>query len=206
MKKIKILIADDHSIMRMGLSTLITCKKDMELVGEADNGKTAVEKIRELKPDVVIMDLMMPELGGADATKIVSEEMPDIKVIILTSFGTSADLSQAIANGASGVIMKDSATDDLIMAIRTVANGDTFIPPELLRMAEEDASALQLTDHQRIILTHVTRGLSNADIAKLLSVSEPTIKKTLWKIFGKIGAANRAEAATIALRKNLVSV
>lgn len=204
MTKTKILIADDHSLVRMGLSLLIAHQKDMELVGEAENGQSAVEQIRRLRPDVVIMDLMMPVLSGAEATKIVHTELPDVKIIILTSFGTSADLSQAISDGAAGVILKDSATKNLVEAIHTVAAGETYISAELLRMAEEDAAALQLTDHQKAILASVVRGFTNADIAKQMSVSEPTIKKTLWTIFERIGAANRAEAATIALRKNLV--
>ena len=204
MTKTKILIADDHSLVRMGLSLLIAHQKDMELVGEAENGQAAVEQIRRLKPDVVIMDLMMPVLSGAEATKIVHTELPDVKIVILTSFGTSADLSQAISDGAAGVILKDSATKNLVEAIHTVAAGETYISAELLRMAEEDAAALQLTDHQKAILASVVRGLTNADIAKQMSVSEPTIKKTLWTIFERIGAANRAEAATIAIRKNLV--
>ena len=204
MTKTKILIADDHSLVRMGLSLLIAHQKDMELVGEAENGQAAVEQIRRLRPDVVIMDLMMPVLSGAEATKIVHTELPDVKIVILTSFGTSADLSQAISDGAAGVILKDSATKNLVEAIHTVAAGETYISAELLRMAEEDAAALQLTEHQKAILASVVRGLTNADIAKQMSVSEPTIKKTLWTIFERIGAANRAEAATIAIRKNLV--
>ena len=204
MTKTKILIADDHSLVRMGLSLLIAHQKDMELVGEAENGQAAVEQIRRLRPDVVIMDLMMPVLSGAEATKIVHTELPDVKIVILTSFGTSADLSQAISDGAAGVILKDSATKNLVEAIHTVAAGETYISAELLRMAEEDAAALQLTDHQKAILASVVRGFTNADIAKQMSVSEPTIKKTLWTIFERIGAANRAEAATIAVRKNLV--
>ena len=204
MTKTKILIADDHSLVRMGLSLLIAHQKDMELVGKAENGQAAVEQIRRLRPDVVIMDLMMPVLSGAEATKIVHTELPDVKIVILTSFGTSVDLSQAISDGAAGVILKDSATKNLVEAIHTVAAGETYISAELLRMAEEDAAALQLTDHQKAILASVVRGLTNADIAKQMSVSEPTIKKTLWTIFERIGAANRAEAATIAIRKNLV--
>ena len=204
MTKTKILIADDHSLVRMGLSLLIAHQKDMELVGEAENGQSAVEQIRRLRPDVVIMDLMMPVLSGAEATRIVHTELPDVKIVILTSFGTSADLSQAISDGAAGVILKDSATKNLVEAIHTVAAGETYISAELLRMAEEDAAALQLTNHQKAILASVVRGLTNADIAKQMSVSEPTIKKTLWTIFERIGAANRAEAATIAIRKNLV--
>ncbi len=204
MKKTRILIVDDHSLMRMGLSSLIASEKDMETVGEADNGKAAVELVRKLKPDVVIMDLMMPELSGAEATRIIHGELPDVKIVILTSFGSSAEMSLAISNGAVGTLMKDTATDDLVATIRAVAAGKTVIPEPLMRMAKEDASTLQLTDHQLEILRLVVNGYTNSDIAKHLSVSEITIKKTLQTIFSKIGASNRAEAVTITLQKHLI--
>ena len=204
MKKTRILIVDDHSLMRMGLSSLIASEKDMETVGEADNGKTAVELVRELKPDVVIMDLMMPELTGAEATKIIHAEFPQIKIIILTSFGSSAEMSQAIANGAVGTLMKDTATDDLVATIRAVAAGRTVIPESLLRMAKADVEVFQLTDHQLEILSCVVRGLTNADIAQHFSIAEATVKKTLQAVFTRIGAANRAEAVSITLQKHLL--
>ena len=204
MKKTRILIVDDHSLMRMGLSSLIASEKDMETVGEADNGKVAIELVRKLRPDVVIMDLMMPELTGSEATKIIHGEFPEIKIVILTSFGSSAEMSQAIANGAVGTLMKDTATDDLVSTIRAVASGRTMIPDELIRMSKEDVETLQLTEHQLEILSCVVRGLTNADIAQHLGVSEITIKKTLQAVFSRIGAANRAEAVSITLQKHLI--
>lgn len=204
MKKTRILIVDDHSLMRMGLSSLIASEKDMETVGEAENGREAVERVRELAPDIVIMDLMMPELSGAEATKIIHGEFPDVKVIVLTSFGSSAEMSLAIANGAVGTLMKDTATDDLVATIRSVAAGRTVIPESLRRMAQEDVETLQLTDHQLEMLSCVVKGLTNADIARHLSISEVTVKKTMQMIFSKIGAANRAEAVSITLQKHLL--
>ena len=204
MKKTRILIVDDHSLMRMGLSSLIASEKDMETVGEADNGQTAVELVRKLRPDVVIMDLMMPNISGAEATRIIHGEFPDVKIIILTSFGTSAEMSQAIANGAVGTLMKDTATDDLVATIRTVAAGQTAIPEDLLRMSKEDVSTLQLTDHQLEILGLVVKGFTNSDIARHFEVSEVTIKKTLQTAFARIGASNRAEAVSITLKKHLL--
>lgn len=204
MKKTKVLIVDDHSLMRMGLSSLIASEKDMETIGEAENGKEAVELVRELKPDVVIMDLMMPELTGAEATKIIHGEFPDVKIVILTSFGTSAEMSSAISNGAVGTLMKDTATDDLVATIRAVAAGKKVIPDALLRMAQEDVQTLQLTEHQLTILGFVVKGLTNADIARQLSISEVTVKKTLQTVFARIGAANRAEAVKIVLQKHLL--
>ena len=204
MKKTRILIVDDHSLMRMGLASLIASEKDMETVGEADNGRTAVELVRKLRPDVVIMDLMMPELTGSEATKIIHDEFPDVKIIILTSFGSSAEMSMAIANGASGTLMKDTATDDLVSTIRKVSAGKDAVPDELRRMAEADLETLQLTDHQLEILGFIVKGLINADIARQFDITEATVKKTLQSVFTKIGAANRAEAVSITLQKHLL--
>lgn len=204
MKKTRILIVDDHSLMRMGLASLIASEKDMETVGEADNGRTAVELVRKLRPDVVIMDLMMPELTGSEATKIIHDEFPDVKIIILTSFGSSAEMSMAIANGASGTLMKDTATDDLVSTIRKVSAGKDAVPDELRRMAEADLETLQLTDHQLEILGFIVKGLTNADIARQFDITEATVKKTLQSVFTKIGAANRAEAVSITLQKHLL--
>ena len=204
MKKIGILLADDHTLMRMGLSALIASEKDMEVVGEAENGREAAELARTLRPDVVIMDLMMPEMSGAEATRRILAENPAAKIVILTTFGTSAELADAIANGAVGVLMKDTATDDLVGAIRAVAGGRKVIPERLLRFAREEGAAPRLSPRQLEILTSVTRGLSNADIARQFDITEAAVKKHLTQIFERLGASNRAEAASIALRKQLL--
>lgn len=206
MKKIKILLADDHRLLRMGLATLIASEKDMEVVGEAENGIEAVELARTLRPDIVIMDLMMPELSGAEATKTIHAELPDVKIMILTSFGTSAELAEAINAGAVGALIKDTATEDLVAAIRDVHAGKKVIPKKLLAFAKDFAEAPKLSTHQLEILASVMKGLSNADIARLHNLSEITIKKHLSAIFERIGAANRAEAVTIALRKQLLKI
>ena len=204
MKRIGILLADDHTLMRMGLSALIASEKDMEVVGEAENGREAAELVRTLRPDVVIMDLMMPEMSGAEATRRILAENPAAKIVILTTFGTSAELADAIANGAVGVLMKDTATDDLVGAIRAVAGGRKVIPERLLRFAREEGAAPRLSPRQLEILTSVTRGLSNADIARQFDITEAAVKKHLTQIFERLGASNRAEAASIALRKQLL--
>ena len=204
MKKIGILLADDHTLMRMGLSALIASEKDMEVVGEAENGREAAELARTLRPDVVIMDLMMPEMSGAEATRRILAENPAARIVILTTFGTSAELADAIANGAVGVLMKDTATDDLVGAIRAVAGGRKVIPERLLRFAREEGAAPRLSPRQLEILASVTRGLSNADIARQFDITEAAVKKHLTQIFERLGASNRAEAASIALRKQLL--
>ena len=204
MRKTRILLADDHMLMRMGLSALITSEKDMEVVGEAENGLQAVELALSLKPDIVIMDLMMPELSGAAATQRIHDADPAIKIMILTTFGTSAEMAQAIANGAVGALMKDTATDDLVSAIRAIVAGKRVIPARLQKLVEEDNPLFSLSDRQLEILTSVARGLSNAEIAHQFNLSEITIKKHLSAIFEHLGVSNRTEAAALALRKQLL--
>lgn len=204
MKKTRILIADDHSLMRMGLASLIASEDDLETVGEAKNGKIAVELTRELKPDIVVMDLMMPELSGAEATKIIHDEMPEVKIIILTSFATSVEMSRAIANGAVGALIKDTATTELLKTIRAVAAGINVVDDELRQMAKADAPALKLTEHQREMLTYVVKGLSYPEIAKLFNIAEITVKSTMQVVFERIGAANRSEAIAIACQRHLL--
>ena len=206
MRKTRILLADDHMLMRMGLSALITSEKDMEVVGEAENGLQAVELALSLKPDIVIMDLMMPELSGAAATQRIHDADPAIKIMILTTFGTSAEMAQAIANGAVGALMKDTATDDLVSAIRAIVAGKRVIPARLQKLVAEDDPLFSLSDRQLEILTSVARGLSNAEIARQFNLSEITIKKHLSTIFEHLGVSNRTEAAALALRKQLLKM
>ena len=206
MRKTRILLADDHMLMRMGLSALITSEKDMEVVGEAENGLQAVELALSLKPDIVIMDLMMPELSGAAATQRIHDADPAIRIMILTTFGTSAEMAQAIANGAVGALMKDTATDDLVSAIRAIVAGKRVIPARLQKLVAEDNPLFSLSDRQLEILTSVARGLSNAEIARQLNLSEITIKKHLSAIFEHLGVSNRTEAAALALRKQLLKM
>lgn len=204
MKKTRILLADDHMLMRMGLSTLIACEEDMTIVGEAKNGRLAVELAHALKPDLIIMDLMMPELSGAEATKLIHATHPEIKIMVLTSYATSKEMSDAITNGADGALMKDTAADGLISSIRAIMAGERVIPERLLQLAEEDNSLTELSDRHLAILTSVAQGLSNSDIATQFGLSEITIKKHLSTIFKRLGVSNRSEAVALALRKQML--
>lgn len=205
MKTIRILIADDHKLMRMGLESLIAGKADMEVVGEAKNGEEAVELARALKPDVIMMDLMMPRLSGAAATKAICAERPETKVIVLTSFGTSKEMADAITNGARGALTKEIDTAELANAIRTVASGKTCISQKLRNLSREESATPQLTRHQLMILSSIAIGRSNPEIAKEFGISENTVKHTVTAIFAKLGASSRAEAAAIAHRKHLLN-
>ena len=206
MKKapIRIMLADDHMLMRMGLSTLIACEDDMKVVGEAHNGRQAVELALALKPDIVIMDLMMPELSGAEATRLIHEACPETRIMVLTSFGTSKEMSDAITNGADGALMKDTAADELIGAIRDIVAGKRLIPERLMRQAEEDNITPKLSDRHLEILSSIAQGQSNSDIAKQYGLSEISIKKQVSKIFARLGVSNRSEAVALALRKQML--
>ena len=201
MKKtqIRIMLADDHVLMRMGLSTLVDCEEDMKIVGEAKNGRQAVELAHALKPDIIIMDLMMPELSGAEATKLIHDAYPEIKIMVLTSFGTSKEMSDAITNGADGALMKDTAADELIKAIRAIVAGERIIPDRLMRQAAEDNVTPKLSDRHLEILSSIAQGQSNSDIARQYGLSEISIKRPGWKMFGRLGVSKRSEAGALAL-------
>ena len=206
MNKIRILIADDHMLMRMGISTLVSTDKNLAVVGEARNGREAVALAGSLRPDVVIMDLMMPEMSGGEATKAIHEAHPGIKIVILTTYGTSAELATAVTNGAVGVLLKDKVEMDLLSTIRFVMAGNQVIPTRLLAQIEEDKAMGKLTDRQMEILASVAEGQSNADIALQFGLSEITVKKHLSAIFERLGVANRSEAVSLAFRKQMLKV
>lgn len=217
MKPIRILLADDHSIMRVGLASLLSREKDMVIVGEAETGEEAVAKARDLKPDVVIMDLMMPTLSGAEATRQITgrggtrvgasdtEETPP-RVLVFTSYGTSADLANAVLNGASGVLLKNAPTRDLPQAIRKVFAAEKVLSPEIQALVNEGASTLQLTDRQLMQLELAARGFTNQEIADQLNVSLITIKKQFSEIFARLNVANRSEAIGLALQRNIIKM
>ena len=204
MKPISILLCDDHAFLRIGLRSMITMEPDMTVVGEAVNGRAAVEQAHILKPDVIIMDIMMPELNGAEASKRILAERPETKIIVLTSFGTAPEVNAALACGVIGAQLKESPTEGVIAAIRTVMNGERAIDPQLVIESREEDPVTALTDKQRKILESVVRGLTNHDIAQQFGISEAGVKKHLRLIFSKLGSANRTEAVAIALRRQLL--
>lgn len=206
MKNIRLLIADDHALLRIGLNAMLKTQSDITVAGEAANGREAVAMAAELHPDVVIMDLMMPKLDGAEATRLIKESSPETKVIILTSYGTSAELARAVSNGASGVQTKGHPIKSLLHAIRTVASGKTSIPPEIEKFLRENTSGIELSERQRQVLLGVSKGLTSNQIAAELGISVSTVKLHITAACEKLGASSRAEAVASALRKNLLGL
>jgi len=206
MNKIRVLIADDHSVVRMGLAALLGAEDDIEVVGEAKNGDEAVSQSILLTPDVVVMDLVMPKKDGIAATAELHEKLPSAKVLVLTSYSTSDGIAHAIDAGAAGALMKSAENETLIEAIRSVHAGRRFIPASIRRLISEDPPVPELSPRQLEILSSITRGLSNDDIAKQLGISVASVKTHILALFQKLGAATRAEAVAIALRKQLLKI
>ena len=203
--KTKILIVDDHALLRRGLADLLRYEKDLVVVGEASDGEAAVAAATALKPDVVVMDLVMPVMDGVEATRRIKAVLPEAKILILTTFGTSVDVARAIAAGASGAIMKDASMDEQLTAIRTVASGDKVLSPEIAKAVQEEPLP-EFTKRQLVILESAARGLTNNDIATMLEISVDAVKQHLAAICSKLGAANRTEAVAIAIRKQLLKI
>ena len=206
MRKISVLIVDDHAILRMGLASLLNAKSGIEVVGDAANGRTGIQKVLKLHPDVVIMDLMMPGMDGTETTRQLLAKAPGSKVLILTTFGTSDGITHAIEAGAKGAVMKNCDFDELVTAIRTVAKGEEYLSPEIKRIISQDPPIAPLSPRQAEILQSIVRGLSNPDIAKQLGISLDMVKEHTEALFQKLGVANRPEAVAIALRKHLLKI
>lgn len=204
---IRLVIADDHPVVRDGLRAMLDTQPDIDVVGEASTGAEALSMARSLRPDLVLMDLQMPELDGASATEQIRAEHENVHVLVLTTYGTDADISRAIEAGATGYLLKDARREDLFNAVRLAARGESVLSPGVAsrvlgRMrapAEEALSAREIE-----VLGAVARGLSNREIAKELHVSEATIKTHLLHVFAKLGVDDRTAAVTVALERGII--
>ena len=206
MKKISILIADDHALMRFGLKSLIDIQPDMDVCGEADDGEKAVRLARKLKPDVIVMDLMMPVLSGVEATKRILDGDPTAKIVILTSFGGSVDLQQALAAGALGAQLKESRMDNVLKAVRAVSRGESAVDPEIQAAIDTEPPLLSLTPRQREILKAAALGKTTDQIATACGISASAVKQHITAIMRNLGAVSRSEAVAVALSRNLLKI
>jgi DNA-binding NarL/FixJ family response regulator len=207
MGPIRLLIADDHPVVRDGLRAMLATQPDMELVGEAATGTEAVTRARAMRPDVVLMDLQMPGLDGPGAIATLREQVPEVRVLVLTTYGTDADITRAVDAGATGYLLKDAPREQLFGAIRAAARGESVLSPSVatrvlgrMRAPAEEA----LSPRELEILQAVARGLSNKEIGRQLYVSEATVKTHLLRVFSKLGVDDRTAAVTVALERGII--
>jgi two-component system, NarL family, response regulator LiaR len=206
---VRVMIVDDHAVVRSGLSAFLMAYDDLEFVGEAGGGAEAVRKCREMRPDVVLMDLVMPDIDGAEATRLIRDECPHVQVIALTSYKEEELVQGALKAGAISYLLKNVSAEELAQAIRAAYAGRPTLAPEaaqvLIRAATHpDEQDEGLTERELEILRLMVEGLSNPDIAKKLFVSRSTVKFHVSNILMKLGASSRTEAVSIALHKRLV--
>ena len=204
--RIKVLLADDHLVVRMGIAAIISFEKDLVVIGETDNGIDAVRLARELKPDVVVMDIMMPKMSGADATVEILKENPAAKVLALTTFGTSQEIRKMLDAGAAGALVKTCSQAEIIEAIRSVATGRHVISKEISNSLKVASDAPKLSSRQIEVMNLVAKGFANNDIARILNISVNSVKDHLKNIYTILDVSSRTEAATIAINLNLISV
>ena len=204
---VRILVTDDHPVVRAGLSGMLSGEPDFEVVGEAQNGKEAVAFVGERKPDVVLMDLRMPEMDGVTAIQHIKSRYPDVHILVLTTYESDADILRAIETGATGYLLKDTPREELFGAIRMVAQGQSPLAPgvaarlmQRVRNPEEEG----LSTREIEVLELVAHGTSNKEIAKQLWVSETTVKSHMLHIFDKLSVTDRTAAVTEALKRGII--
>ena len=212
MTRIRVLLVDDHAILRAGLRSLLSTYDDIEVVGEAANGLEAIQKVRELQPDVIVMDVMMPEMNGLIATRYILEENPDARILMLTQYGNKEYVLPLLEAGAAGYVLKQAADTDFVKGIRAVYEGNSYLYPPIAKlvlealMAGEDASdpTRRLTPREREVLILVAQGYTNSEIADILFISPKTVDVHRTRMMNKLDLHNVAEIVRYAVRKHLI--
>ena len=207
--RIRVMLVDDHAMVRRGLATFLKVYDDLELAGEAASGEAAIQLCNTLHPDVILMDMVMPDMDGAAATRMIRKQSPGIQVLALTSFKEGILVQSALQAGAIGYLLKDVSADELAQAIRAAHAGRSTLSPEaaqalVLATSQPPAPGLDLTEREREVLALLIEGLNNTQIAAKLNVSPSTVKSHVSNILSKLGVASRTEAVTLALRNRIV--
>ena len=205
-QKIRLLVVDDHFVVRIGLTSALNLEPDMEVVGEAKDGREAVAAFERHRPDVVIMDYQLPHLNGAEATTALRAKFPDVRVIILSVYKGEEDVHRAVQAGAAGYLPKSSEPQELLDAIRVIHKGRRYFPTAINAALATRAGRSELSDREREVLEALVRGRSNKEIALVLGISENTVKVHTTRVFEKLGVADRLEAVTAAIRRGIVHI
>ena len=213
---IRILVVDDHIVVRRGLIAMLETEPGMQIVGEAANGAEAVEQARKLVPNVVLMDLVMPVMDGIEATRQIKREVPSVNILVLTSFSTNDKVIPSLNAGAIGYLLKDSSPTDLVQAIRQVSQGEGALPMAVTRQilaqiqspgtSADQSTGEELTERETEVLKFIAHGYSNAEIARLMVVSNATVHTHVSRILSKLNVSSRTQAALYALKKKLVTL
>jgi DNA-binding NarL/FixJ family response regulator len=201
---IRVLVADDHPVVRSGLAGVIAQQPELALVAEAANGRQALEEFREHRPDVVLMDLRMPEMDGVSAIEAIRAEFPDARILALTTYEGDVDIHRALEAGARGYLIKDMLLTDVLGAIRAVHRGERVIPAAVAAKLAVFTPRIDLTNREVEVLELVAKGLSNRDVAGIIGRTDETVKVHLKNIFAKLGVADRTEAVTLALSRGIL--
>jgi len=217
MEKITVFIADDHTLFRKGIRTMLEGEADLNVAGEAATGRDALEQVRRLLPDVVLMDIRMPDMDGVEATRAIHREMPHVGIIFCTMFGDDESVFSGLKAGARGYILKDADPETMLRAIRAVAHGESLLSPDIAQKVLRQLAALpgeersgrdpfcdDLTERERQVLTLVGKGHCNKEIAGQLGISEKTVKNHIANVFSKLHIGDRTQAVLYAIRKGLV--
>jgi DNA-binding NarL/FixJ family response regulator len=209
---IRVLIADDHTVVRDGLAAVLARRPDITVVGEASNGIEAVEKAAQLRPDVILMDLRMPEMDGAEAMRRIRQRDPDVRFLVLTTFDNDEYIFEAIQAGAKGYLLKDASREDLFRAVVAVYRGESLIQPAVasrvldrfVELAQRTVPGETLSEREIEVLRLMAKGAANKEIAAALFISESTVKTHIANIFQKLDVNDRTEAVTTALQKGII--
>ena len=203
---VRILLVDDHVIVREGIAAILALVDDMQVVAQASNGKEALALYQQHRPDVVLMDLRMPVMDGLAATQAMHEADPNVKIILLTTFDGDEDIYRGLRSGARAYLLKDVPRDQLLDCVRTVAKGGTCIPPAVAAKLAERMRTPELTSREQEVLQLVAEGKANKEIAAALDITEGTVKVHVNNILSKLGVSGRTEAASVAMRRGIVKL